>query len=67
MIPDPTTSKIMFFKNKIKNHETIKDIDWIEFKNYFIYDHKFSNKKLLKSQINQLTNCKTKKSRSNCS
>ena len=65
MISDPTTSKIMFLKDKIKNHETINDIDWVEFKNYFIYDHNFSNKQLLKSQINQLANCKTKKSRIN--
>ena len=65
MIPDLTTSNINFLKDKIKNHDTVNDIDWVEFKNYFIYDHNFSNKKLLKSQINQLSNCKQKKSRSN--
>ena len=27
MIPDPTTSKIIFLKDKIKNHEPINDID----------------------------------------
>ena len=44
MIPDLTTSKINFLKDKIKNHDTINDIDWVEFKNYFIHDHNFSDK-----------------------
>ena len=44
MIPDLTTSKINFLKDKIKNHDTINDIDWVKFKNYFIHDHNFSDK-----------------------
>ena len=37
MIPDLTTSNINFLKDKIKNHDTVNDIDWVEFKNYFLY------------------------------
>ena len=55
----------LFFdiKNKVKFCKKIDDNDWVNYKNYFIYDHKFSDKKLLKSQINQLTNCKIPKNK----
>ena len=44
LIPDLTTSRIIFLKDTIKNHDTINDIDWVNFKNYFVYDHNFSDK-----------------------
>ena len=66
LIPDDTTLKIFFLKDKIKNHDTINDIDWVNFKNYFVYDHNFSDKKLLKPQINQSSNCKKTKSKIIC-
>ena len=57
----------LFFdiKNKVKSCKKIDDNDWVNYKNYFIYDRKFSDKKLLKTQINELTNCKTAKMKRN--
>ena len=60
LIPDLTTTRIICLKDKIKKSDTINYIDWVNYKNYFVYDQKLSDKKLLKSQIKQLSNCKNK-------
>ena len=65
LIPDLTTTRIICLKDKIKNRDAINYIDWVNFKNYFVYDQFLSDKKLLKSQIKQLSNCKKIKSRNN--
>ena len=55
LLANLATSTIMSIKDKIKNHKKIDDIDWVDYKNYFVYDHNFSDKKLLKSQIESLS------------
>ena len=49
LVPDLATTKIICFKGKIKNRETINCIDWANFKNCFVYDQNLSDKKLLKT------------------
>ena len=63
LVPDLATTRIVCFKDKIKNRETINYIDWVNFKNFFVYDQNLSNKTLLKSQIKSLS--KRKKTRNN--
>ena len=65
LVPELTTTRIICLKDKIKNRDTINYIDWVNFKNYFVYDQKLSDKKLSKSQIKQLSNCKKTKSGNN--
>ena len=65
LVPDLATTRIMSFKDKIKNRETISYIDWINFKKYFVYDQNLSDKQILKSQLESLSKCKKQSTRKN--
>ena len=51
LVLDIATKRIMCLKEKIKNRETLSYIDWLNFKNCFVYNQNVSDKKSLKSQI----------------
>ena len=40
-------TKKMAIKRKVKNRETLSYVDWIIFKNYFVYNQNLSDKKSL--------------------
>ena len=59
-------NKIMLFKGKIKNRDTLSYMDWMIFKNYFVYNRNLSDKKSLLTQILSLSRFKKVSTRKNC-
>ena len=49
----------MLIKTNVKNRETLLYMDWIIFKDYFVYNRTLSDKLLLLNQILSLSRCKT--------
>ena len=55
LVSDLATKRITCLKGKNKNRETLSYMDWINFKNNFVYNQNSSDKKSLISQIMSLS------------
>ena len=57
LVSDLATKRITCLKGKNKNRETLSYMDWINFKNNFVYNQNLSDTKSLKLQIMSLSMC----------
>ena len=65
LVLDIATKRITCLKGKNKNRETLSYINWINFKNHFVYNQNLNDEHILKSQIESLLKCKKTSTRNN--